>query len=92
MKPQPEVLTPPEAAEFLRISKATLYRLLAVGRLPFVRLSGHGLRGALRFRREALIKWMEREERKQVVKPICSICLLAHEFGERCQIIGKAER
>ena len=61
--PTPEVLTAPEAADFLRIGATTLQGLVSSGRIPHLRLSGHGLRGAIRFRVSALREWMAREEK-----------------------------
>jgi excisionase family DNA binding protein len=39
----PDLLTLTEAAELLRISRATAYRLIGAGELPALRV-GHGLR------------------------------------------------
>jgi excisionase family DNA binding protein len=39
----PDLLTLTEAAELLRVSRATAYRLVSAGELPALRV-GHGLR------------------------------------------------
>jgi len=51
-----EWLTPREAAEFLTISLATVYRLITEGKLPHIRVSGRitripasGLQGMVKF-------------------------------------------
>jgi excisionase family DNA binding protein len=41
--PHPDLLTLSEAAELLRVSRATAYRLVSAGELPALRV-GHGLR------------------------------------------------
>lgn len=49
--PQDEILTYPEAARLLRIGERTLYRLVAEGKVPHVRLGG-----STRFSRDALLE------------------------------------
>jgi len=49
----PKLLTPPEAASFLRISRASLYRLVDTRQIPFYRV-GRGLR----FSEEDLQKYL----------------------------------
>jgi len=50
----PELLTPEEVRETLRISRPTLYRWCSDGTLPALRLP----RGTLRFRREDIERVM----------------------------------
>ena len=47
-------LTPDDLAEFLAISKTTIYRLVAKRQLPF-----HKLGGSLRFRKDEIEKFLE---------------------------------
>ena len=50
------VFTPDELAEYLAISKATVYRLVNKRRLPFIKIGG-----VLRFRIDAVEKYFETE-------------------------------
>jgi excisionase family DNA binding protein len=49
------LMTVPEAAAFLRLSRSTLYNLMESGRLAYVRLVGDGRRAARRIPRKAVI-------------------------------------
>jgi len=49
------LMTIPEAAIFLRLSRSTLYNLMDSGRLRYVRLVGNGRRAARRIPRKAVI-------------------------------------
>jgi excisionase family DNA binding protein len=49
------LMTVPEAAVFLRLSRSTLYNLMDSGRLPYVRLVGSGSRAARRIPRKAVV-------------------------------------
>ncbi len=49
------LMTVPEAAAFLRLSRSTLYNLMDSGRLPYVRLVGNGRRAARRIPRKAVV-------------------------------------
>ncbi len=54
-----QLLTYQEAAQFLRISRSLLYKLVRDGSLPKVKLGGQGRSGASRFRQadlEALVE------------------------------------
>lgn len=53
----PEVMTPREAAEFLRLGVSTLREWAREGRLPSVKLGRQ-----VRFRRTALLEWMAQRE------------------------------
>jgi excisionase family DNA binding protein len=55
-----EILTPDEAAEFLRVSRRTINHLIAAEAIPFVRIGNR----VVRFRRQAVMKWL-REENTQ---------------------------
>ncbi len=54
--PGPELLTPPEVAALLRISRATLYRLVESRRVPFYRIGG-----VLRLDRRDLVEYLARQ-------------------------------
>jgi len=69
MKQSPEVMKRREAAQYLRIGLSTLDAMVKAKRIPFVRLSGHGLKGVIRFRLDALRAWLEREEGKVASTP-----------------------
>lgn len=49
--------TAPELAETLHVSVGHVYRLVAQRRVPFVKLGG-----AVRFRRESIERWIEKQE------------------------------
>ena len=55
----PEVLTVPQACEFLSVSERTLRGWVARGYVPYARIGNQ-----LRFRREALIEWLKERERE----------------------------
>ncbi len=55
-------LSPEELAEFLSVSKATVYRLAGRRKLPF-----HRIGGMLRFKRQEVEKYLE-DERFDPVK------------------------
>ena len=52
-------LTMPQAQEYLKVSRTTLYRLMDAGTLPFYRITGTRQR---RFKRSDLDQLMIREE------------------------------
>lgn len=56
---EPEVLSFKEAARFLRVSERTLRRLVSEKKVPYARIGG-----LLRFRRAALMSWLEQEEQR----------------------------
>ena len=56
----PEILTPNEVAEFLRVSRRTINNLVATEAIPFVRIG----RRVVRFKRHAVTKWF-REQNTQ---------------------------
>ncbi len=56
MDPEPgAVLTIEELAEYLKISKSTLYKLAQEGRIPGQKVGKHW-----RFRKDAIDRWLER--------------------------------
>lgn len=56
MDPEPgAVLTIDELAEYLKISKSTLYKLAQEGRIPGQKVGKHW-----RFRKDAIDRWLER--------------------------------
>jgi len=55
---KPEILTPDEVADLLRVSRGTINKLVAANAIPFVSIG----KRALRFKREAVMKWF-REQR-----------------------------
>ena len=50
----PEILTVPEMADYLRIHKLTLYRLIKAGRVPFFKIGSD-----YRFLRSAIETWIK---------------------------------
>jgi excisionase family DNA binding protein len=50
-----EVLTPKEAADFLKISLPTLYQLKARNKIPFGKVGGQ-----LRFIKSELVEWVKK--------------------------------
>jgi excisionase family DNA binding protein len=53
----PEILTPDEVAEFLRVSRRKINYLVAAKALPFVRIG----RRVVRFKRHAVTKWLQEQ-------------------------------
>lgn len=56
----PKLLRVSEAAEQLNVSRASVYRWIAEGRIPAVQLGGRG--APLRVDRHALEEWLRRGE------------------------------
>jgi len=56
----PEIMTPVEVAEFLRVSRRTINHLVASEAIPFVRIG----KRAVRFKREAVMKWLPEQNSK----------------------------
>lgn len=52
------LLTPADLAATLRLSKASIYRMVSRREVPHVKLAG----GALRFRAESITRWIESQE------------------------------
>ena len=52
-----EIMTPPEAAEYLTLSVRTIYRLVKNGKLP-----GHKVGRSWRFEKDVLDKWLSMRE------------------------------
>jgi Helix-turn-helix domain len=65
-QPSPLLVTERQAAAMLSVSTATLYRLRQVD-LPYVRLTGPGAAGGIRYDIEDLKAWVAR--RKVTMKP-----------------------
>jgi excisionase family DNA binding protein len=59
----PEILTPDEVAEFLRVSRRTINNLVATEAIPFVRIG----RRVVRFKRHAVTKWLRERNNKNEV-------------------------
>jgi len=53
------VMTIDELADYLKISKSTLYHLVRRGEVPGTKIGRHW-----RFKREAIERWLETSERK----------------------------
>ena len=52
-----EIMTPPEAAEYLNLSVRTIYRLVKNGKLP-----GHKVGRSWRFKKDVLDTWLSMRE------------------------------
>ncbi len=50
-------MTTREVAKYLRVSRATVYRLVKQGKIPVSRISKH-----LRFRRDIIDRWLSEKE------------------------------
>lgn len=60
MKDAPDLLSPKEAAAFLRLSPATIHKLKGRGELKYIRMAGR-----IMYRREELLDFVERSERQE---------------------------
>jgi excisionase family DNA binding protein len=58
---KPEILTPDELAELLRVSRSTINRLIASQSLPFIRIGNR----VVRFKRQAVTKWFREQNTKK---------------------------
>ena len=56
-KSKPRVMTTDEVAKYLRISKASLYRLVKNGEIPVSKIGRQ-----LRFRKDVVDDWMTKKE------------------------------
>ena len=54
----PEIMTIGEAAQYLRISLSSLYKLAQAGKIPCQKVGRHW-----RFRREAVNRWLEQTKK-----------------------------
>ncbi len=54
---EPRIMTTGEIAKYLRVSRATVYRLVKRGKIPVSRISKH-----LRFRRDVIDRWLSEKE------------------------------
>jgi len=54
---EPRMMTTAEVAKYLRVSRATVYRLVKEGKIPVSRISKH-----LRFRRDIIDRWVSEKE------------------------------
>jgi len=54
---EPKMMTTGEVAKYLRVSRATVYRLVKQGKIPVSRISKH-----LRFRRTIIDRWLSEKE------------------------------
>jgi excisionase family DNA binding protein len=59
MKSETEIITVPELSQLLRVHPSTIYRMLHRGELPGIRIASEW-----RFRREAIVKWLDEHEVK----------------------------
>jgi excisionase family DNA binding protein len=58
--PDDEIFTLEEATVFLKVKKRTIYNLVELRRIPFLKVGR-----LLRFSRAALMKWMQEEADRQ---------------------------
>jgi len=54
---EPRMMTTGEVAKYLRVSRATVYRLVKQRKIPVSRISKH-----LRFRRDIIDHWLSEKE------------------------------
>ncbi len=54
---EPRMMTTGEVAKYLRVSRATVYRLVKQRKIPVSRISKH-----LRFRRDSIDRWLSEKE------------------------------
>jgi len=54
---EPTMMTTGEVAKYLRVSRATVYRLVKQGKIPVSRISKH-----LRFRKGRIDRWLSEKE------------------------------
>jgi excisionase family DNA binding protein len=54
---EPRMMTTGEVAKYLRVSRATVYRLVKQAKIPVSRISKH-----LRFRRDVIDRWLSEQE------------------------------
>ncbi len=54
---EPRMMTTGEVAKYLRVSQATVYRLVKQRKIPVSRISKH-----LRFRRDIIDRWLSEKE------------------------------
>lgn len=54
---EPRMMTTGEVAKYLRVSRATVYRLVKQGKIPVSRISKH-----LRFRKGSIDRWLSEKE------------------------------
>jgi len=55
---EPRMMTTGEVAKYLRVSRATVYRLVKQRKIPVSRIAKH-----LRFRRDIIDHWLSEKER-----------------------------
>ena len=56
---EPRMMTTGEVAKYLRVSRATIYRLVKQRKIPVSRISKH-----LRFRKQIIDEWLMHMEKK----------------------------
>ncbi len=54
---EPRMMTTAEVAKYLRVSRATVYRLVKQGEIPVSRITKH-----LRFRKDTIDRWLFEQE------------------------------
>jgi excisionase family DNA binding protein len=54
---KPEILTPKEVAEILRVSRRKINQLVTEGQIPCVKIG----KRRIRFKREAIMKWFREQ-------------------------------
>ena len=54
---EPRMMTTAEVAKYLRVSRATVYRLVKQRKIPVSRIAKH-----LRFRRDVIDRWLSEKE------------------------------
>jgi len=54
----PQIMTVPEAADYLKLSKSKVYNLIQTGKMPHLRIGRN-----VRIRQADLLKWLEIKSR-----------------------------
>ena len=57
-----KLLTPKEIAELLRVTPSAVYKWVAQGDIPYIKIQQRKRKALIRFRPSALQKWLHKKE------------------------------